>query len=39
MSNDNNNLTLSNGVPNLANPRVLAAFIDGMGVLLAPMGN
>ena len=38
MSNDNNNLTLSNGVPNLANPRVLAAFIDGMGVLLAPMG-
>lgn len=38
MSNDNNNLTLSNGVPNLANPRVLAAFIDAMGVLLAPMG-
>ena len=39
MSNDNNNnnLTLANGVPNLANPRVLAAFIDGMGILLSPL--
>ena len=29
-------LTLSNGSPNLANPRVLAGFIDGVGILLAP---
>jgi hypothetical protein len=36
MTNDNNNLTLSNGSPNLANPRVLAGFIDGVGILLAP---
>ena len=39
MSNDNNNLTLSNGVPNLANPRVLAAFVDGVGILLSPLAN
>jgi hypothetical protein len=36
-NNNNNNLTLANGVPNLANPRVLAAFIDGMGILLSPL--
>jgi len=36
MNNDNNNLTLANGSPNLANPRVLAGFIDGVGILLAP---
>jgi hypothetical protein len=36
MNNDNDNLTLSNGSPNLANPRVLAGFIDGVGILLAP---
>ena len=29
-------LTLANGSPNLANPRVLAGFIDGVGILLAP---
>ena len=29
-------LTLSNGSPNLANPRVLAGFIDGVGILLSP---
>jgi len=34
--NNDNNLTLSNGSPNLANPRVLAGFIDGVGILLAP---
>jgi hypothetical protein len=36
-NNNTNNLTLANGVPNLANPRVLAAFIDGMGILLSPL--
>lgn len=29
-----NNLTNDNGTPNLDNPRVLAAFVDGMGILL-----
>jgi len=33
----NNDLTLSNGTPNLANPRVLAAFLDGVGILLSPL--
>jgi len=33
----NNDLTLSNGIPNLANPRVLAAFLDGVGILLSPL--
>jgi len=36
MNNDNNKLTLAKGSPNLANPRVLAGFIDGVGILLAP---
>ena len=36
MSNTND-LTLSNGTPNLANPRVLAAFLDGVGILLSPL--
>lgn len=35
-NNKTNNLTLSNGSPNFANPRVLAGFIDGVGILLAP---
>ena len=35
MSNNmSNNLTNDNGTPNLDNPRVLAAFVDGMGILL-----
>ena len=33
----NNDLTLDNGTPNLANPRVLAAFLDGVGILLSPL--
>lgn len=33
----NNDLTLDNGTPNLANPRVLAAFLDGLGILLSPL--
>jgi len=38
MSNDmSNNLTNDNGTPNLSNPRVLAAFIDGVGILLSPL--
>jgi len=36
---NNNDLTLSNGIPNLANPRVLAAFLDGVGILLTPFAN
>lgn len=39
MSNDNNNLTLADGTPNLANPRVLAAFVDGVGILLSGFVN
>jgi len=38
MSNTND-LTLDNGTPNLANPRVLAAFLDGVGILLTPLAN
>ena len=35
----NNDLTLDNGTPNLANPRVLAAFLDGVGILISPLAN
>jgi len=35
----NNEQTLDNGTPNLANPRVLAAFLDGVGILLTPFAN
>ena len=35
----NNDLTLANGTPNLANPRVLAAFLDGVGILISPLAN